>query len=880
MADAPLDLADLADRVRRAVVSNDAGRAAEAVRRFRAIDRLVRRSGDDRPEVLLQHARVMLGLSAGGLDVTGDVEEALARLAEAEELARRAGAGHMQAAVRGQRGLLWLRLGETGRALAAFDEAVDLIDVATPYDQARMLLNRGALHLERGALQEARADLRRCLAVATAERDALMQFKAGHNLGYVDFLAGNIPRALSAIAEAAAVVEGEPHPVALLDQARVLREAGLVQEADEVLARASERLEAQRMAQDLGETELARADCALVDGDPASALALASSARRRFARRGNLRWQRRAELAVLRCETAAATAETQTVGEVAGSARQRLRRLAGRAEELAEVCRGEGRPDLAREAALLGGRCRLEAGERVALDESARLRPGDPLGMRLQVRELRARAARAEGRHAAETREIREGLAELHGYQSTFGSLDLRTASAVHGVALARLDLARALDSGRPSAVLRSIERSRAVSSRIAGVHPPADPETAGLLAELRRLEEEVQALRGDPEAVDRVSRLRSRVARIQREIRERAWHHEGYGDGSLAFASWRELLDAAEGAGTAFVSYARHDGRWLAVVVDGRRARLVELADVGTVEELVRRVRADLDALAMPRLPQPMQQVVTRSLTEGLHHLDAELLAPLRLGGRPLVVSGSGPLVVLPWSLLPSLRGLSVVVAPSASAWVAARVPQRTEAALPAGRGPRVHAVAGPGLHRAEDEARRVLAAWSADEGRGAGSSAGRLLVGEGATTAAVCSALEEGDVVHVAAHGTHQQESPLFSSLRLADGPLYAHELDGRERIAPFVALSACEAGLANVRPGDEGLGLASVLLHLGARSVLAGVARVRDDVASDVMEQVQRSVSSGADTARALADALVEQPDRIAPFVCFGATWRREN
>ena len=32
----------------------------------------------------------------------------------------------------------------------------------------------------------------------------------------------------------------------------------------------------------------------------------------------------------------------------------------------------------------------------------------------------------------------------------------------------------------------------------------------------------------------------------------------------------------------------------------------------------------------------------------------------------------------------------------------------------------------------------------------------------------------------MHVAAHGTHQQESPLFSSVRVADGPLYAYELD----------------------------------------------------------------------------------------------------
>ena len=86
----------------------------------------------------------------------------------------------------------------------------------------------------------------------------------------------------------------------------------------------------------------------------------------------------------------------------------------------------------------------------------------------------------------------------------------------------------------------------------------------------------------------------------------------------------------------------------------------------------------------------------------------------------------------------------------------------------------------------------------------------------------------------------------------------------------------LSACEAGLATVRPGDEGLGLTSVLLHLGSRSVLAGVARVRDDVAARVMAARAR-VDGGRDGAapQALAGALADE-EEPAPFVAFGATW----
>jgi hypothetical protein len=63
--------------------------------------------------------------------------------------------------------------------------------------------------------------------------------------------------------------------------------------------------------------------------------------------------------------------------------------------------------------------------------------------------------------------------------------------------------------------------------------------------------------------------------------------------------------------------------------------------------------------------------------------------------------------------------------------------------------------------------------------------------------------------------------------------------------------------------------------VLLHLGSHSVLAGVARVRDDVAARVMGRVHAAMSAGTDSALSLAGALAEE-EQPAPFVAFGATW----
>jgi CHAT domain-containing protein len=173
---------------------------------------------------------------------------------------------------------------------------------------------------------------------------------------------------------------------------------------------------------------------------------------------------------------------------------------------------------------------------------------------------------------------------------------------------------------------------------------------------------------------------------------------------------------------------------------------------------------------------------------------------------------------------------------------------------------------VAGPGLDRGTGEAEAVGRIWS-----------GELLTGADATGSAVGRVLAGTRMVHVAAHGTHQTENPLFSSLRLADGPLFAHELDLSVRTPEHVVLSACELGLATIRPGDEALGLTSVLLHLGTRSVVAGVARLGDDLAAETMVDYHARLARNADSAEALAAALAAQPDAAAPFACFGAAYR---
>jgi hypothetical protein len=831
--------------------SHRSGHAGRAAHRLRAV---LRRSQRAAPSQELEEVviRAMYGLALADFECSGELDASLELMRSAEARALAAHIDSMVVMVRGQRALMLQRAGKIQESLEASDEAIRILETADPEAQVGILLNRGALLLEQGRLAAAAADLERCAQLASDTGLAVLESKARYNLAYVEFLHGRIPRALAGMDQAEQVNPHDVHPVSLLDRARVLREAGLVRDADGLLGRASNLFGQGRLFQDLAETELVRAECALVEGEAKRARAFAASAHRRFLRRGNIRWQRKAELLILRCDRRTADDKGPTARRTA------LRGIATRASDLAAACRGEGRADLARAAELLATESRLRAGE--AAESVPAIRPTDPLQTRLETHEVRALSAMSEGDNRRAAAEVRKGLAELGSYQNRFGSLDLRTASAVHGGALAKLQLDLAMADGRPSTVFAGVERARAVSTRLAQVRPPSDERTADLLAELRQVEEEARGLAGDAAAAAALAKLRTRATHLQRDIRARAWELEADNDGQMhASARLGPVRDAA--GESAFATYARHHGRWVAVVSAGRRVELHDLASVSETDELVRRVRADLDAISMPRLPEPIMVAIRASINTTLRHLDELLVRPLGIDGRPLVVSCSGSLVVMPWSLLPSRFGLPMVVTPSATGWLRSQDAVRPVL-------PKVVAISGPDLHLSADEAKRVGDVWTSS----------RVVTGVEATVSVAHEALRAADVVHIAAHGTHRQDSPLFSSIRLADGQLYAYELDTDSHIAPFVALSACEAGLATVRPGDEGLGLTNVLLQLGTRSVLAGVARVRDDGAAEVMQRVHHGMASGMDSAGALAAAQADCVDAgvPVPFLCFGSSW----
>jgi hypothetical protein len=277
---------------------------------------------------------------------------------------------------------------------------------------------------------------------------------------------------------------------------------------------------------------------------------------------------------------------------------------------------------------------------------------------------------------------------------------------------------------------------------------------------------------------------------------------------------------------------------------------------------ELQHRVRADLNVLAA-NIPAPMRAAVRASCRASLSRLDRLLWNEVHrlVGDGPLLLAPSAELVTVPWTLLPSVRGRPATVVSSATAWLATR----DRAQLPPE--PTVVVAAGPRVPRATDEVGRVAAVWS-----------GATTI-EAADAAAVRAAAASADLLHVAAHGVHEAGNPLFSHLELADGPLFGHELDRLPRLPAHIVLSACELGLAGTRPGDETLGMTAALLHGGAGSVVAGVARIADSVACQVGPAHHELLRKGETPAAALAHAVAtatDPDDDPAPLVCFGAGW----
>lgn len=729
-----------------------------------------------------------------------------------------------------QLGLLHMRAGSSDAALEAFSEAIPRLP-DEPEHLGRALLNRGTLHLQHGRPGEAIADFSAAQPQLLAAGLGVQEAKAKHNTGYADLLLGDIVGALRQM-DAAYPTLAPLSRVSLAtceqDRAEALLAAGRHEEAIDALTAAADAYGKEKLARFQAEAEMVLART-LLTRDAARAGSVARAASKRFRAHGSLPW-------AIRCDALAAVADISSGGHSPA--------LQNRADGLVAELRSVGHR---RDADVLALHTTRLAVRRNELDDAgARLRrvrldADTPIGTRLLDREVRAELARARGQATRALTHVRAGLDDLHAWQSSFGSLDLQSTLVGHGNHLARLGLTFALESGDPAIVFEWSERARALASRVTPVRPPRDAQLAADLTELRML--------GDDEARRRRT-LRDR-------IRQQSWYGEGSGavDRPVTLGALQTTLKKV---GAVLVAHIALGSELTALVVTRDSATTVPLGRSGPVRERLDRIAADLDFAARNH-GKPFAAAVHSSLQEDLDAVAEALVTPVLdlIGDQRLVLTPSALLAGTPWTLLPGLRGRPLTVPPSATRW-RELVSRRRK---PLGR---IGLVAGPQVQRAEEEITRAATAWDRVD----------VLVGSDADTAKVSELAADVDLLHIAGHGVHGGEHPLFSAIELADGPWFGHDLDLLDAVPTVVVLSACELGQVSVH-AEESVGMSAAWLHAGARTVISSPALLADELACEVFAAWHQLVADGAAPADALAQVCARS-DEVIPLLSFGAGW----
>jgi hypothetical protein len=577
---------------------------------------------------------------------------------------------------------------------------------------------------------------------------------------------------------------------------------------------------------------LAMAGAARAAGDLGRARSAADEACRLFRHRDQ-------EQHWIRAELIAIWARSRSVDRPA--------RLLVRLEALIDTARRHDAPELA-QALLLGARVasRLHVPHPKVdswLNEASRFRHASVGTTRALGWLAEARRRQAAGEVGGVLRACERGLAALDEHAATFGSQELRALYSGHGAELAEVGTRTALRSGDARRLLRWSERWRATALALPAAASGHDAQTTSDLAALRAQHQRLEQARAAGAPTDRVQ---ARASRLEQSVRRRLLHARGAGRTADAL-DVVALLDALRKDDTVLVELTEVDGVLHALTAGRGRVRHRVIGDAADAAKAVDFALFTLRQAARGRRAQ---------LDVAGARLERSLLGAALEGVREsrIVVSGTAELQGVPWGLLPSLAHRPVTSTPSARLWLRARD------AVPADEGRRVLLV-GPGLGSGGAEVPAVAA-----EDPGA-----QVLEGAAATVAAALAALDGASLAHVAAHGHFREDSPLFSSLSLADGPLLVHDLQRLERPPHRVVLSACESGVMQPVGDQELLGLAAALLSMGTAGVVSSLAEVDDAATVDVMVALHARLRQGG----GLGDAMLAAREAAADDPVLAAT-----
>ncbi|MFN2420242.1 MAG: CHAT domain-containing protein [Gemmatimonadota bacterium] len=875
-----LESAALAHRAQ-ALAAIAAGRQRKALAHYENAEELYHQLGDE-----LERARVLRSM-IDPLMHLGRYDEALAAGAAARSTFLEHGEPLLAAQVDVNIGNVHQRLDRYAESLDAYDRALVAFRAAGDADAAAMVdFNRAHVFLARGDPTTAGKGYRRALRVFRARGWRLRESQCRYALAYLAFIAGRpgeALRLLDRVRETDRALGDERHAsLCSLDEAELLLALNAWGEARELAGEAREALMRLGLAQDATLATLFLGLGAIHLKRWTDAESRLDEATRGFAAEGNdvlaaLADLYRAELRLRRGAPRAALA---------------LARRAGR------VFEARGLVTKSAYARIVAGRALAAAGRRraargMALSALGALELAPSTEIAWRARALLAEVT--EDRSERRTR-LEEAVADVETLRSPILPDELQASfqrdKARLYEALARSRLEGEAGEADPIGALAAIEagKARALADRIHHVDEMGEPHARPGSRErvLRRRIEELnhwyrrlneaergEAPRSTAEPIrHEIARCESEISALARAVRlEPAARQERTdtpdpstiaakqpaSSGPLAPDAGEALLaDLASvlAPGEALVEYAMLEDELHAFIVrDGELAHFGPFALRQDVTAAVDRwlFQAEKTALGTAYLDAHADSLgaTARATLGRIHALVWKPLAEAVAGASSVVVVPTGSLAYAPFHALWDGRrflveGNSLSVAPSARTLVSLRRrPERSgSGALVLG-----YEVPGlPGIGREVDAVRR----WLPDAD---------VRTGRAATRAALRRAGGGARLVHLAAHAEYRAESPLLSSIELADGRLTFYDLFDLRLAAELVVLSGCRTGRQRWLEGDELLGLARGFQVSGAGDLVASLWPVADEATARFMDRLYARLASGTAIREAMQGAMVE-------------------
>jgi CHAT domain-containing protein/tetratricopeptide (TPR) repeat protein len=389
-----------------------------------------------------------------------------------------------------------------------------------------------------------------------------------------------------------------------------------------------------------------------------------------------------------------------------------------------------------------------------------------------------------------------------------------------------------------------------------------------------RRIEHEQLSREGfNPERLDALSRTaKARESELLDALRELP-------EGDPHFAALRDSspvslarIQAALGRERSLVEYYVARGRIYACVVSEAGLSIQPLAVEEEVKSLVQRLQFQISKFELPNdYVDTFEASIHETTLDHLRELYENLIAPLKplIQGRDLVIVPHTFLHYLPFHALYDgsryvIDDFAVSYAPSASVFVHCQE-------LPPSEGSRslVMGVSESTVPYIRDEVSAVAQCLGDVE----------LVLDADASLEVLRSRAPQCRVIHIATHGYHRKDNPMFSAIRLGDSYLSLYDLYELSLPVDLITVSACATGLSVVVEGDEILGLVRGLLHAGARALVATLWNVHDGATSTLMQSFYSHMREGRDPAAALRYAMLEQREKTpqpyywAPYLLVG-------